>query len=59
MVIGDFTMGSTLFDREQGMVKVGFINDQFTRNITTILAELRAAFTTFRPSAYCAITGAP
>ena len=58
-IVGDFQMGSVLFDREQGAIKVGYVNDQFIRNITTLLAELRAAFATLRPSAYCQVTGAP
>jgi HK97 family phage major capsid protein len=59
VLVGDFSSASTLYDREQGQVRTGFINDQFTRNIVTILAELRAAFVTYRPTAYCRVTGAP
>ena len=28
-LVGDFAMGATLFDREQAVVRVGLINDQF------------------------------
>jgi len=54
---GDFQMGCTLFDREQSAVRVGTIDDQFIRNMQTILAELRAAFVVFRPNMFTKITG--
>jgi len=56
-LVGDFGMGCTLFDREQAMVRVGFINDQFIRNMQTLLAELRAAFVVWRPTAFTKVTG--
>jgi len=56
-LVGDFAMGCTLFDREQSAVRVGTIDDQFVRNMQTILAELRAAFVVFRPNMFTKITG--
>ena len=56
-LVGDFTQGCTLFDREQAAVRVGTIDDQFVRNMQTILAELRAAFVVWRPSMFTKITG--
>ena len=56
-LVGDFSMGATLFDREQAAIRVGLINDQFIRNMQTILAELRAAFVVWRPTAFARITG--
>lgn len=56
-LIGDFTMGCSLFDREQAAIRVGTIDDQFVRNMQTILAELRAAFVVFRPTMFSRITG--
>jgi len=56
-LVGDFNMGCTLFDREQAVVRVGFINDQFIRNMQTLLAELRAAFVVWRPTAFTRVTG--
>lgn len=56
-LVGDFAMGATLFDREQAAIRVGTIDDQFVRNMQTILAELRAAFVTWRPTAFCKVTG--
>jgi HK97 family phage major capsid protein len=57
-LVADFTQ-MMLFDREQGAVRTGLINDQFVRNMLTILAELRAAFALFRPLATCRVTGLP
>ena len=56
-LVGDFSMGASLFDREQAVVRVGLIDQQFIRNMQTILAELRAAFVCWRPSAFTKITG--
>ena len=56
-LVGDFGMGCTLFDREQAVIRIGFINDQFIRNMQTILAELRAAFVVWRPTAFTKVTG--
>jgi HK97 family phage major capsid protein len=56
-LVGDFSMGCSLFDREQASIRVGLINDQFTRNMQTILAELRAAFVIWRPTAFTRVTG--
>jgi HK97 family phage major capsid protein len=58
-LVGDFSMGCTLFDREQAVIRIGFVNDQFIRNIQTLLAELRAAFITWRPTAFTKVTGVP
>ena len=46
-----------LWDREEGQVRVGWINDQFIRNIQTLLAELRAAFGVLRGAAFSKVTG--
>jgi len=56
-LVGDFAMGATLFDREQSAVRVGLIDDQFVRNLQTILAELRAALVIWRTSCFAAVTG--
>jgi HK97 family phage major capsid protein len=57
MLVGDFSRGCMLFDREQSAIRVGTINDQFVRNMLTILAELRAAFAVFRPLVFAKVTG--
>lgn len=56
-IIGDWLQGATLFDREEGNVRVGTINDQFIRNMQTILAELRVAFVVWRPTVFAQVTG--
>jgi HK97 family phage major capsid protein len=57
MLVADFQLGCMLFDREQAAIRVGTINDQMIRNMQTILAELRAAFVVFRPTAFAQVTG--
>ena len=52
LLVGDFTRGATLWDRMQSTVSVGWQNDQFVRNMRTILAELRAAWAIRRPGAF-------
>jgi len=54
---GDFAMGCMLFDREEAQIRVGWIDQQFIRNMRTLLAELRAAFAVFRGPAFSKITG--
>lgn len=54
---GAFDMDCMLFDREEGNIRVGYIDQQFIRNMQSILAELRAAFVTFRGAAFAKITG--
>lgn len=58
ILCGDFQMGCMLFDREQAAITTGTIDDQFVRNMRTILAEMRAAFAVFRATAFCRVTGA-
>jgi HK97 family phage major capsid protein len=57
LLVADWQRAVMLFDREQAAIRVGTINDQFTRNMQTILAELRAAFVCFRPTAIARVTG--
>ena len=57
LLVGDFGMGCMLFDRENAVIRVGTINDYFVRNMQVILAELRAAFVVFRPTAFARVTG--
>lgn len=59
MTVADYSSQTmNLFDREESSVRVGFISDQFVRNMQTLLAELRAAFLVWRPTGICLITGA-
>jgi HK97 family phage major capsid protein len=56
-LVGDFAQGVALFDREQSAIRVGTIDDQFVRNMQTILAEMRASLVVWRPSLFCQVTG--
>lgn len=57
-LVGDFSANSMiLWDREMATVRTGYVDDQFIRNLLTVLAELRVAFTVFRESAVAKITG--
>lgn len=55
-LVGDFSMGATLFIREG--VNVLFSDsdgDDFRQNRVTLLAEMRAALAVWRPSAFCSV----
>lgn len=52
LLVGDFTRGATLYDRMQSQISVGWIDDQFIRNMRTILAEWRGAWAIRRPGAF-------
>lgn len=45
------SMATQLFARQGVSVEMGFVNDDFTKNLMTILAEMRAALAVFRPDA--------
>jgi len=49
---GAFRLGAQLFDRQQARVEVGYANDDFTKNLVTILAEERLALAVYRPEAF-------
>lgn len=49
---GAFKLGAQLFDRWDARVEVGYVNDDFTRNLLTVLAEERLALAVFRPEAF-------
>ena len=57
LLVGAFNMGCDLFDREQSAIRVGTVNDQFVRNIQTILAEQRLGFVVYRPAAFVSVSG--
>jgi HK97 family phage major capsid protein len=40
-----------ILDRQQASVDIGYVNDQFVKNMLTIRAELRAALAIYSPSA--------
>jgi HK97 family phage major capsid protein len=49
---GAFKLGAQLFDRWDGRVEAGFVNDDFIKNLSTILAEERLALAVYRPEAF-------
>lgn len=49
---GAFQMGAEVFDLWDSRIEVGFENDDFTRNLLTILAEERIALAVYRPEAF-------
>lgn len=55
VVCGDGTMAA-IWDREDANILIDTINDQFIRNMLTILAEMRAALTVYRPAAFVQVT---
>lgn len=52
---GAFSMGAQLFDRWDARVETGYVNDDFTKNLVTILGEERVALAVYRPEAF--VTG--
>ena len=49
---GAFKMGAQVFDRWDARVETGYVNDDFTKNLVTILAEERLAVAVYRPEAF-------
>lgn len=49
---GAFDMGAQLFDRWDARVETGYENDDFTKNLVTILGEERIALAVYRPEAF-------
>jgi HK97 family phage major capsid protein len=54
-LVGDGRMAA-VWDRMQAQIFIGTIDDQFVRNMLTILAEERLALTVFRPAAFAIVT---
>jgi HK97 family phage major capsid protein len=48
-----------LVERQGPTIETGWANDDFTRNIVRIRAELRGAFIVRRPAGVCKVTGMP
>lgn len=60
LLIGALRSSATIYQRQGTTVEMGFVNDDFTRNLVTIRAELRAGLSVERPAGiyYGAIAGA-
>jgi HK97 family phage major capsid protein len=54
-LVGDGRMAA-VWDRMQAQIFIDTIDDQFVRNMMTILAEERVALTVFRPAAFAEVT---
>ena len=50
-LVGDFRAAATLYDRWSARVETGYVNDDFTRNLVTVLAEERLAQAIKQPKA--------
>jgi hypothetical protein len=51
-LVGAFAAGAQLLEREGATVQAGFQNDDFTRNLVTLLAEMRAVLAIYALSAF-------
>lgn len=49
---GAFKLGAQVFDRWDARVETGFVNDDFIKNLVTVLAEERLALAVYRPEAF-------
>jgi HK97 family phage major capsid protein len=59
ILMGDFTRGATLYDRHDVRLAIGFVDDDFARNLRTLRAEERLAVAVKRPFAFTyAVTAA-
>lgn len=52
VLMGDGQRGATIYDREQIQLAVGFMDDDFGRNLRTLRAEERVALAIKRPYAF-------
>jgi HK97 family phage major capsid protein len=51
-LVGAFRQGAQIFDRWEKTIETGYENDDFTKNMVTILAENRLAFAVYRPESF-------
>jgi HK97 family phage major capsid protein len=51
-LVGAFRLGAQVFDRWDARVETGFVNDDFIKNLVTVLAEERLALAVYRPEAF-------
>jgi hypothetical protein len=58
-LIGAFATMCELVFRRGIEVQVGYVNDDFLKGKSTLRADLRVAFPTYRAAGFCTITGLP
>lgn len=56
-LVGDFATYSHIDNGLDLTIQVGYINDDFTRNIVRLLAEIFSVVEVYRPTAFCTVTG--
>jgi HK97 family phage major capsid protein len=49
---GAFKLGAQVFDRWDARIETGFVNDDFIKNLVTVLGEERLALALYRPEAF-------
>lgn len=59
ILMGDFARGATLYDRHDVRLAVGFVDDDFARNLRTLRAEERLALAVKRAHAFSWVETAP
>jgi HK97 family phage major capsid protein len=52
VLVGDGVRGATLYDRSQIQLAIGYVDDDFARNLRTLRAEERLALAVKRPFAF-------
>lgn len=57
ILVGAFRMYSYIVRRMGLRVEMGYVNDNFAKNLKTIRAETRLALVIRRPAAFCKVTG--
>jgi HK97 family phage major capsid protein len=55
--VASFRLAYTVWERMAAMITLGYANDDFTKNLVTILGEMRAAYGMVRPKAFEKFTG--
>ncbi|MFK0338720.1 phage major capsid protein [Agrobacterium deltaense] len=52
VLVGAFKLGAQVFDRWDARIEAAYVDDDFIRNLITILAEERLALAVYRPEAF-------
>jgi HK97 family phage major capsid protein len=52
VLVGAFRTAAQIFDAWETSIETGYVNDDFTKNLVTILAEKRLVLATYRPASF-------